>query len=203
MRRRELLLHRFALALHPIAMIRLPPVRKVRVNGKLTEFKFTEKERMKQLLFGNIGWFIVTSVGLIVAIILASTCPNAALWTLKFSHEIFGTYKLSETAIVSEDGPTQAFKVLFSILLIFGFTSLGLIYWKLSNAKDTLDDDEEGDGDNDEDQEETEESREMTSSCLKKEQNKTGEETKKLHLMCAIWIFHYKTFNKCLSKLLT
>ena len=120
------------------------------MSGKLTEFKFTEKERMKQLLFGNMAWFIVTSVGLIVAIILASTCPNTTLWTLKFFD--FGTYKLSETAIVSEDGPTEAFKVLFSILLIFGFTSLGLIYWKLSNAKDTLDEDEEDDGDNDEDQ---------------------------------------------------
>ena len=119
------------LALHPIAMIRLRPVLKVRVSGKLTEFKFTEKERMKQLLFGNIGWFIVTIIGLIIAMILASTNPNMTLPTLTFSHETIismKTYKLSEKALGSEDGPTQAFKILFSVFLTCGLASLGLIY---------------------------------------------------------------------------
>ena len=116
---------------------------------------------MTHLLLVNVAWFISTSIGLIIAMILASTSPNKNLQTLRFSYGTIismKTYKLSDTAIVSEDGPTEAFKILFSVFLISGLASLGLIYWELSNAKDTLDDDEEDGRDNDEVQEDTERS---------------------------------------------
>ena len=112
---------------------------------------------MTHLLLVNVAWFIVTSIGLIIAMILASTSPNKNLQTLRFSYETIismQTYKLSDTAIISEDGPTEAFKILFSVFLISGLASLGLIYWELSKAEDTLDDG----GDNDEDQKDTERS---------------------------------------------
>ena len=111
---------------------------------------------MTHLLLVNVAWFIVTSIGLIIAMILASTSANKDLQTLKFSNKtIIATYKLSDTAIVSEDGPTEAFKILFSVFLTCGLASLGLIYWELSNAKDTLDDDEEDGRENEEDQKDT------------------------------------------------
>ncbi len=45
-------------------------------------------------------------------------------------------YKLSDKALVSKDGPTQAFKSLVPALLVCGAVSLGLIYSELSTAKE-------------------------------------------------------------------
>ena len=52
-------------------------------------------------------------------------------------------YKLSEKAIVSEDGPSLAFKILLPVLFACGITSLGFIYWEFSNVKEDIDANEE------------------------------------------------------------
>ena len=124
------------LALHPLAIHRIGPT-----WGK---WSYSEKERMQQLLFGNTAWFVGTSIFLIVAIVLASTCPSTSIPIISFSVQNFTItfdkqYKLSDKAIVSEDGPTLTFKILLPVLFSFGFASLGLIYY---NAKENIDDDE-------------------------------------------------------------
>ena len=51
-------------------------------------------------------------------------------------------YKFSDTALVSEDGPIPAFKILVPVLLVCGAISLGLIYWELLNTKEEINTDE-------------------------------------------------------------
>merc|ERR550517_1701973 len=80
--------------------------------------------------------------------VLASTCPNTSIPILSFSVQNFTItfdkqYKLSDKAIVYEDGPTLAFEILLPVLFAFGLASLGLIYWEFSNAKENIDADEE------------------------------------------------------------
>ena len=147
-------LYKVGLGLHPIALSRVQPKVKVlkdfdelmELKGK--KYTFTGRERMQQLFFANLGWFVGTSIFLITAIIMALTCPNTSFPTLGFSNENGTTalakyYKLSDSAIVSEDGPTTGFKILLPVLLACGLTSLGLIYWELIRTKDDTDDDEE------------------------------------------------------------
>ena len=54
-------------------------------------------------------------------------------------------YKLSDTALVSEGGPTPAFKILVPVLLVCGVISLGLVYTyrELFNTKEDIKADEE------------------------------------------------------------
>ena len=147
-------LYKVGLAVDPIALNRVRPKLKVlkdfdelmELKGK--KYTFTGRERMQQLFFANLGWFVGTSIFLITAIIMALTCPNTSFPTLSFSNENGTTalakyYKLSDSAIVSEDGPTTGFKILLPVLLACGLTSLGLIYWELIRTKDDTDDDEE------------------------------------------------------------
>ena len=144
------------LGLHPMAIMRTGPTRR--------EWSYSEKERMKELLFGNAVWFVGTSIFLIVALVLASVYPNANIPTMGFLTSQNNTttdlpisqnysmidlpaspnnatkmwYKLSDKALVSKDGPTQAFKLLVPALLICGAVSLGLIYWEFSTAKEEI-----------------------------------------------------------------
>ena len=106
---------------------------------------------MQKLFSVNLGWCVGTSFFLIVALVLALTCPNASIPTITFSKlngsitffSFLSHYKLSDAAIVSEDGPTLAFKILLPVLFACGLISLGLIYWELFNAKDNFHDEEE------------------------------------------------------------
>ena len=103
-------------------------------------------ERQMQKLFSvNLGWSVGTTIFLIVAIVLALTCPNASIPTITFSKlngnitffSFLSHYKLSDTAIVSEDGPTLAFKILLPVLFACGITFLGLIpVWKVTESSD-------------------------------------------------------------------
>ena len=134
---REKVLYKFDLALHPLGIVRAGP--------KFRELPYSEKERTQQLLFGNAAWFVGTSIFLIVAIVLASTCPNTSIPKASISIQNFkmSKYKLSDKAIVSEEGPTLAFKILLPVLLAFGLASLGLIYWEFSDAKENIDDEDD------------------------------------------------------------
>ena len=108
---------------------------------------FTEKEQMQKLFFADLCLFVGTSAFLLVAFAMASACPNTSIPTLGFTNQNGTTnfskqYKLSDTAIVSEVGPTLAFKILLPVLLACGIISLGLIFWKVSNAKDSIDEED-------------------------------------------------------------
>ena len=135
---REKALYFRAFRLHPIAIIRARPA-----WGK---WSFTEKERMKQLLFGNVAWFLTTGIFLAIAMIVSLTRPNLSIPTIGFPNQN-GTwntwYKLSDRAIVSEAGPTMAFKILVPMLFACGLSSLGLIYRELLNSKETFDREED------------------------------------------------------------
>ena len=152
--RRERTLYLLMLGLHPLAVMRTGPTRR--------EWSFSEKERMQELLFGNAVWFVGTSIFLIVALVLASVYPSANITTIGFLTSQSNTTthlpispnyttidlpafqnnatkkwsKLSNKALVSKDGPTQAFKILVPALLVCGAVLLGLIYWELSTAKE-------------------------------------------------------------------
>ena len=117
--RRERNSYRQAFFLHPIAIFRAPPT--------LLEWKYTEKERTRQLLYGNVVWFVNTSILLTSgSIMMASTKPTSRL-----------------TTIFSNTGPTLTYKILLPGLLACGLISLGLIYWEYASAKNTIDRDKE------------------------------------------------------------
>ena len=104
---------------------------------------YSEKERIQQLLFRNAAWFVVFSVFLIVALVFASTQPTASIPSIYPQQDNTHWYKLSDTALVSEDGPTPAFKILVPVLLVCGAICLGLIYRELLNTKEDIKADEE------------------------------------------------------------
>ena len=113
--RRERNLYCQAFFLHPIAIFRAPPT--------LLKRRYTEKERTRQLLYGNVVWFVNTSILLISgSIMMASTKPTSRL-----------------TTIFSNTGLTLTYKILLPGILACGLISLGLIYWEYASAKNTID----------------------------------------------------------------